>query len=332
MRTDTLIIGAGHAGLALSRHLTDLGRDHAVVDRGRIGERWHSERWDSLSLLTPNWLNRLPAQPAPDDPDGFATRTAFAQSLEDYACSFAAPVIEHTAVEQVVRRGDGGFRVHTSGATWSAANVVVATGDCDLPRIPDAARSVPAGIVQLPVTRYRRPDLLPAGGVLVVGAGPSGQQVARELCRAGRDVVLAVGRHARAPRRYRDRDIWHWLETVVGPVSVDDLPDAGVARRAPSIPLTGACGGTDIDLGLLSEEGVSVTGRLRGFDERRAHFADDLEQNLRDSDSLLSLLLAGIDAHIDQHGLDELPRTPSTRSCSRRRPSASISGAGRSGP
>ena len=310
MRTDTLIIGAGHAGLALSRYLTDLGRDHAVLDRGRIGERWHGERWDSLSLLTPNWLNRLPAQPANEDPDGFASRTAFAQSLEDYACSFSAPVSEHTAVEQVVRRGAGGFRVHTSGATWSTANVVVATGDCDLPRIPDAARSVPAGIVQLPVTRYRRPDLLPAGGVLVVGAGPSGQQVARELCRAGRDVVLAVGRHARAPRRYRNRDIWHWLETVVGPVSVDDLPDAGVARRAPSIPLTGACGGADIDLGLLSDEGVTVTGRLLGFDERRAHFADDLEQNLRDSDSLLSLLLAGIDAHIDLHGLDELPRTP----------------------
>ena len=194
MRTETVIIGAGHAGLALSWHLCELGHEHVVLERGRVGERWHNERWDSMSLLTPNWLNVLPGQTVPDDAHGFTSRAGFAYRLGEYARSFAAPVVEQTAVGRVTRRPGGRFAVHTSKGTWSTANVVVATGDCDLPRVPAVTRATPAGLVQLHVTGYRRPELLPPGGVLVVGAGPSGQQVARELCRAGRDVVLCVGR------------------------------------------------------------------------------------------------------------------------------------------
>jgi putative flavoprotein involved in K+ transport len=310
MRTETVVIGAGHAGLALSWHLCELGHEHVVLERGRVGERWHNERWDSMSLLTPNWLNVLPGQTVPDDPHGFATRAAFAYRLGEYARSFATPVVEQTAVGRVTRRPGGRFAVHTSRGTWSTANVVVATGDCDLPRVPAVTRATPAGVVQLHVTGYRRPELLPPGGVLVVGAGPSGQQVARELCRAGRDVVLCVGRHARAPRRYRGEDIWYWLEAIGSlDTSIDEIPDARTVRMAPSIPLTGSCGGVDIDLGTLSREGVTVTGRLLGFDDRRAHFAGDLHKTVREADGQLALTLAQIDAQIERECLDRPPAT-----------------------
>ena len=311
MRSETVIIGAGHAGLALSRHLCERGHEHVLLERGRVGERWHNERWDAMSLLTPNWLNVLPGQVVPEDPHGFTSRAAFAYRLGEYARSFSAPVVEQTAVGRVTRRPGGRFAVHTSRGTWSTANVVVATGDCDLPRIPAVARSVPVGIPQLHVAAYRRPELLPPGGVLVVGAGPSGQQVARELRRAGRDVVVCVGRHARAPRRYRGEDIWYWLEATGSlDTSIDEVPDARTVRTAPSIPLTGSCGGIDIDLGYLSREGVTVTGRLLGFDDRRAHFAGDLTKSVGDADAQLASMLAQIDAQIERDCLDRPPATP----------------------
>jgi len=310
MRSETVIIGAGHAGLALSRHLCEHGHDHVLLERGRVGERWHNERWDSMSLLTPNWLNVLPGQDVPEDAHGFTSRASFAYRLGEYARSFSAPVVEQTAVGRVTRRAGGRFAVHTSRGTWNAANVVVATGDCDLPRVPAVAHAVPRGVVQLHVNAYRRPELLPPGGVLVVGAGPSGQQVARELCRAGRSVVLCVGRHARSPRRYRGEDIFRWLDAIGSLDTTIDEVDAQSARTSPSIPLTGSCGGIDIDLGYLSREGVTVTGRLLGFDDRRAHFAGDLARSVDNADSQLTLMLQQIDAHIERDCLDRPPATP----------------------
>jgi putative flavoprotein involved in K+ transport len=309
MRTDTVIVGAGQAGLALSRYLTQEGRDHVVLERGRIGFRWHDERWDSMTLLSPNWLNRLPGAPEPADPDGFMTRAAFAGLLEDYARSFGAPVLDATEVERVAPAGSG-FRVHTSGGTWTAANVVVATGDCDVPRVPPQGRHLPAGVTSLHVRDYKQPGSIDEGSVLVVGSGPSGQQVARELRRAGRDVVLAAGTHGRVPRRYRGRDIWAWMDAVgMLDVSIDDVPDPVAARRTPSLALSGACGGVDLDLGLLRDEGVQITGRLLGFSGTRALLADDLAATARDADGRMFRVLADIDAHIARHGLDA-PETP----------------------
>jgi putative flavoprotein involved in K+ transport len=309
MQTETVIVGAGQAGLALSRYLTEQGRDHVVLERGRIGSRWHEERWDSMTLLSPNWLNRLPGAPEPADPDGFMTRTAFAKLLEDYAESFSAPVLDGTDVERVARDGRG-FRIHTSGGTWVAANVVVATGDSAVPRIPPQSRHLPAGVTSLVVRDYKRPGLVGDGGVLVVGSGPSGQQVARELHRSGREVVLAAGRHGRAPRRYRGRDIWAWMDAIgMLDVSIDDAPDPDAARRAPSLVLTGAGGGVDIDLGLLEAEGVRVTGRLLGFSGSDVLFADDLPVVAREADERMFAVLAEIDAYIEQRGLDA-PETP----------------------
>src|SRR3954447_2529281 len=179
-KTGTVVVGAGQAGLSLSRHLARAGHRHVVLERGRVGERWRSERWDSLTLLTPNWLNRLDGGAAHHDSGGFLGRAGFVEYLGRYAAAAGARVQEHVAV-RAVEQAPGGFRVDTDAGVWQARNVVVATGDSALPRIPAVAASAPRHVVQLHASRYRNPAALPAGGVLVVGAGPSGQQLAAEL-------------------------------------------------------------------------------------------------------------------------------------------------------
>jgi putative flavoprotein involved in K+ transport len=296
VHVETVIIGAGQAGLALSRSLTAAGRPHVVLERGRIGERWRSERWDSLRLLTPNWLNRLPGAPALPDPDGYLDRRGVVAHLEAYAAG--APVHEHTSVVSVRRRGRGHLVLTTAG-DWQARNVVIATGDCDVPRVPAPAAAAPPFLHQLHATSYRRPGRLPQGGVLVVGAGPSGQQIAAELRRAGRDVVLAAGRHARMPRTYRGRDVFAWLHAT-GQLDdhVDHVPDLAAARRAPSFPVSGASGGESLGLDRLTALGVAVTGRLHGFAGDHALFADTLPRDAADADRRLLRSLALFDAYI----------------------------------
>ena len=264
-RIDTLIVGAGQAGLALSHYLAGAGHEHVLLERGRIGQRWH-ERWDSLTLLSPNWMNRLPGGAAHTDPDGFLDRLGLIDYLDDYARSFSAPVVEGVEVERV-GRSPSGFRVETSAGPWIARNVVVATGDADVPHVPFPA---PHGVPAVHASEYRRSGSLPDGRVLVVGAGASGQQLALELRTAGRDVVLSAGRHSRSPRRYRGRDIFEWLQ-LLGDFDrlIDELPDLEAAKRVPLFPLSGANGGDDLGLDVLDSLGIEVVGRLSGFDGRR---------------------------------------------------------------
>jgi putative flavoprotein involved in K+ transport len=311
--TDTLVVGAGQAGLALSWHLTQAGHEHVVLERGRIGERWRSERWDSLSLLTPNWLNRLPGGPGYADPDGFVSREGFVSYLDGYARSFAAPVLEGVEVVSVNQTWDG-FRVVAGDGSWLARNVVVATGHCEVPAVPALASGTPERVERLHAVDYRSPESLPAGAVLVVGAGPTGQQLAAELARAGRDVVLAVGRHAWLPRRYRGRDIWFWLHaTGALDRTVDEVPEEAAAS-SPSLVLTGANGGQRLDLGVLHDLGVRIAGRLRRFDGARAVFADDLEANVAEAEERMRRVLDRIDQYADgalgrdaAPGADDIP-------------------------
>jgi putative flavoprotein involved in K+ transport len=295
---DTVIIGGGQAGLALSRLLTEAGHDHVVLERGRVGERWRSERWDSLALLTPNWANRLPHDDAPVDPDAYSPRSEFVATLERYARSFGAPLRERTTVTTVARAGSG-FSVGTDRGDWEAHNVVVASGDCAVPVVPWFATSAPAAVEQVHASRYRSPATLAPGGVLVVGAGPSGHQIADELARAGRRVVLAVGRHARIVRRYRGRDVWAWLDEL-GELSrsFDELPPHARRRPRPALPLDGREGGRTIDLGVLADAGVRVAGRLEGFAGGHALFGRGLAADIADADARLARLLARIDDHI----------------------------------
>jgi putative flavoprotein involved in K+ transport len=310
-RIDTVVIGAGHAGLAISRCLTDAARDHVVLDRARLAESWRSSRWDSLRLLTPNWMTRLPGWTYQGtDSEGFMSAAELTAYLEDYAQSFDAPVQDWTAVTDVAPVADG-YRVTTSQGSWLARNVVMATGA--RPHLPDHAASLDPTIWQIHTSRYRNPHQPPTGGVLVVGASASGAQIAAELRQAGRDVVLAAGAHTRMPRRYRGIDIMWWLEQI-GALSrtIDQVRDPRRARREPSIQLRTGSATDELNLATLSDAGVVVTGRLTDVDGHRVRFADNLEMAIAGAESRLERTLAEIDHFIHSAGLEGevLPKRP----------------------
>src|SRR5215218_2068798 len=309
---DTVVIGAGHAGLATSRLLTQAGRDHVVLERGRIGERWRSERWDSLRLLTPNWMISLPgSRYGGPDPDGFAPGTSFVEMLEEYAGSFAAPVVDGTTVEQVGASGRGACRytVTTDGGAWHTRHLVVATGPLGRPVVPaglDRSHLGPAAVITAP--EYRNPAQVAPGGVLVVGASASGVQIAEELQRAGRQVTLAVGRHTRLPRTYRGFDVYWWLEAT-GRLSrtLDDVEDREAARREPSLQLIGRHHGprpdSEVDLAALQRHGVRLAGRLLELTGGIARFAEDLSTRVTEAERGMHRFLDVADAYAERSGL-----------------------------
>jgi putative flavoprotein involved in K+ transport len=305
VHVDTVVIGAGHAGLAMSRVLTQAGHDHVVLDRGRIGERWRTERWDSLHLLTPNWMTRLPGWPyAGPDPDGYLAASALVRTLERYATSFAAPVMSGTTVLAVHRAGLEQYDVATDHGTFRTTNVVVASGAHGAPRIP--AGMTEADVEVLTSNRYRNPAQLAPGGVLVVGASSSGVQIADELSRSGRDVVLAVGRHTRMPRRYRGMDAFWWLERTGRTArTIDEMRDPEAARSEPSLQLVGRPGHDhdDLDLATLQSRGVRLTGRLEYLTRQTATFAHDLAHHVATADEVMHRFLDAVDEHIDRTGL-----------------------------
>lgn len=306
--TDAVVIGAGQAGLAMSHCLGRLGIEHVVLERGRLGERWRSERWDSLRMLTPNWMSRLPGWSyRGTEPDGYMSMAEVIGYLEGYARSFAAPVITGTDV-CAVRRAADGFRVETSDGAWAARAVVVASGQCDVPRVPGMAARLAPAISQLSPSTYRNPALLAPGGVLVVGASASGVQIADELQRAGRQVTLAVGRHTRLPRLYRGQDILWWMDQAgVLDEPAENIRDLRAARRQPSLQLVGSAERRSIDIGSLHRLGVCILGRLLDLDGKRARFADDLVDTTAAAHRRLQRLLGRIDMVAD---LVAAPREP----------------------
>jgi putative flavoprotein involved in K+ transport len=300
-RTDTIIIGGGQAGLAMSRCLVDEGIEHVVLERGRVAERWRSERWDSLRLLSPRWQTRLPGfayQGA--DPGGFMTMPEIISYFERYARSFSAPVQDETKVFGV-ERSDGGYRVRTDQGSWKAPNVVIATGHCDVPFVPTAAAGLSPQVHQVVPPQYKQPDQLPDGGVLVVGASASGIQLAQEIHRSGRPVTLAVGRHIRMPRRYRGRDISWWLETsgILGE-RAERAFDLESARRQPSLQLVGTPDHRTIDLGVLQDQGIRLVGRLASAAGWRVRFSDDLGRSIDAAERKLDRVIGRIEAFIDE--------------------------------
>ena len=295
--TDAIIIGGGQAGLAMSRCLTGYGIDHVVLERGRVGERWRSERWDSLRLLTPNWHSRLPHwHYEGEHPDDFMTMPEFIRHLERYAQSFEAPVQTGTTVRAVERLVGGRYRVATDKGEWAANNVVIATGFCDRPRVPGFADAVPGDIFQLVPSNYRNPAQLPDGDVLVVGASATGLQIADELAEAGRAVTLAVGTHIRVPRRYRGKDILYWMDTMGAFAAPADPAEE---RKSPPPQLVGTPENRDLDVGVLQNKGVRLTGRAVAIRGDRVYFADDLKDKVAAADVQMMQLLAKIDEFID---------------------------------
>ncbi len=311
--THTLVIGAGQAGLAVSRSLADADVDHVVLERGRVAERWRSHGWEALRLLTPNWATRLPGWSYQGQhPDGYMTATELAAYLSDYASSFAAPVHEHSPVRALERVQDG-YAVATEDGHWRAANVVIATGWCDEPRVPAMAARLDRSVAQVTTASYRNPAELPDGRVLVIGASATGVQLADELARAGRDVVLAVGRHSRLPRCYRGVDIWWWLDQIgTFARTIDQVSDPSRSRREGSVQLAGRPDRRDVDLPALQRLGVRLAGRLVGVDGARVAFADDLPATTAAADARLERILHQVDGHIRAVGLrtEVLPPTP----------------------
>jgi len=303
-RTNTIIIGGGQAGLAMSRRLVERGVDHAILERGRVAERWRSERWDSLRLLTPRWQSRLPGWsyggPAPD---GFMTKSEVIEYLEGYARSFDTPL--HTGVTVIsVELELDCFKVTTDCCVWRAANVVIATGECDRPYIPPMAADFPVRIAQVAPTRYRNPEQLPGGGVLVVGASATGIQLASEIARSGRPVTLAVGRHIRLPRSYRGRDIMAWFDAI-GLLSepASQVWDINASRRQPSLQLIGAEDRRSLDLNILQEQGVRVAGRVIGAEGGHVYLADDLAATIERAEVKMHEQLDRVDSFIARSGL-----------------------------
>jgi putative flavoprotein involved in K+ transport len=303
-RATAVVIGAGHCGLAVSRRLAERSVDHIVLERGEVANSWRTERWDSLRLLTPNWMTRLPGHEYDGaDPDGFMSASEVVEFIAGYAKAGAAPVNTNTTVT-AVRPREGGFVVDTDQGAWEASAVVLASGACNVPTIPAAAEGVPAGITQLSLMDYRRPDDLPDGGVLVVGAASSGVQIADELHRSGRPVTVAVGEHVRLPRSYRERDILWWMQAAgVLDEGYREVPDLVRARSLPSMQLVGTPARITMDLNALTRTGVQLIGRLGMIRDGVALFSGSLPNVCALADLKLVRLLDLIDEWAAQAGM-----------------------------
>jgi putative flavoprotein involved in K+ transport len=303
--TTTVVVGAGHAGLAMSRSLTERSIDHVVLERGGVADSWRTRWWDSLRLLTPNWMTRLPGGFAyrGDDPDGYLAAKDVAGLIAAYAREAAAPVHTGTTVTAVAPVRDG-YVVRTDQGSWYSRSVVVASGAAAVPVVPPCAEAVPEGIVSLTADRYRNPADLPDGGVLVVGASASGIQIAEEVHRSGRPVTVAVGEHVRMPRTYAGRDTLWWMDRS-GLLDEDytHIDDLVRARNLPSMQLVGSPGRT-VDLNVLQAQGVRLIGRLAGIRDGLAQFSGSLPNVCSLADLKLERLLDSIDLWAASAGLD----------------------------
>jgi putative flavoprotein involved in K+ transport len=303
-----VVVGGGQAGIAMSEHLGRRGIGHVVLERHRIAERWRTERWDTLVANGPAWHDRFPGLAFADvDPGGFAGRDSVVAYFEAYARQIDAPIRCGTEVTAVTARPGGGFLVETSGGTIAAANVVAATGPFQRPLVPPMIPEQ-AHVLQLHSSRYRNPDQLPEGAVLVVGAGSSGAQIADELQRAGRRVHLAVGPHQRPPRRYRGKDFCWWL----GVLGHWDRDTPGPGMEHVTIAVSGARGGHTVDFREFASRGMTLLGRVEGCTDGVLRVAPDLAANIAGGDASYLSLLEEADSYAAAHDLG-LPEEPEAR-------------------
>ena len=300
-RVNTVVVGAGQAGLAMSAHLRDHHIDHVVLERDSIAERWRNARWDSLVMNGPAWHDRFPVRSFDSDPDGFPGKDEVTRYFEDFAKQIEAPIHCGVEVTGTTARPDGGYQIETSKGNTHADHVVAATGPFQIPVIPPI---VPDGVIsQIHSFDYHNPEQLQDGAVLVVGAGSSGAQIADELLRSGRKVYLSIGPHDRPPRSYRGKDFVWWLGTL-GKWQMK-TPPAG--KEHVTIAVSGAYGGATVDFRKLANRGMVLLGMTGAYDSGVISIADDLAKNIADGDANYLGLLAEADAYIDSHGLDLPP-------------------------
>jgi putative flavoprotein involved in K+ transport len=302
---EVVVIGGGQAGLAVSRCLREQGVEHVVLERHRIGHAWREERWDAFCLVTPNWQCRLPGHPYQGtDPTGFMVKDEILEYLDRYIEAHRPPLYEGVSVTEVAADGDG-FRVCTSHGTLTADHVVLAVGGYHVPSLPRIAERLPTGITQLHSSTYKNPSSLPDGGILVVGSGQSGAQIAEDLLLAGRDVHLCVGSAPRVARFYRGRDCVAWLEDMGHyRMPIDEHPQGLAARKEPNHYVTGRDDGRDIDLRQHAVAGMKLHGRLLACDGESLSFAGDLPKNLDAADATAERIKDLIDRWIAKQGID----------------------------
>lgn len=306
---ETLIVGGGQAGLAMSAHLKQRGVAHLVVERYRVAERWRSERWDSLVANGPAWHDRFPALAFSDiDPNSFATRDRIVDYFETFAKQTELPIRCGVEVKSLRQNADGpGFRVETTEGLIEAKNVVAATGPFQRPLIPTLVPK-DLGIMQIHSNAYKNPDQLPEGAVLVVGAGSSGGQIADELLRAGKRVHLSVGPHDRPPIRYRGKDFCWWL----GALGQWDAKAREPGMEHVTISVSGARGGNTVNFRNFAARGMTLLGRIGDFKNGVLNVAPDLAQNIEMGDRYYLSVLDKADAYVAEKGLD-LPEEPDAR-------------------
>jgi putative flavoprotein involved in K+ transport len=295
-RTTTVVIGAGHAGLAASHFLGEQAIDHVVLERGDVANSWRRERWDSLRLLTPNWQSRLPGHRyGGPDPDGYMTIGQVIEFIDQFAALSRAPVRTDTNVTSV-RRTDDGYRVRTDRGEIGCRTVVIATGACNQPAVPQLRQAVPASVEQVTPFDYRRADHLPDGGVLVVGASATGVQLAAELQRSGRPVILSAGEHVRMPRTYRGRDVLWWMDASgLWDQRYDEVPDLSRARNLASPQLAGTQERATLDLNALTATGVELVGRSTTVRDGHMLFSGGLRNVISLADLKMERLLTTFD-------------------------------------
>ena len=296
----------------MSRCLCDRSIDHVVLERGEVAHTWRTERWDSLRLLTPNWQSRLPGfSYNGDDPDGYRTVAEVIEFIASYAKAVSAPVLTHTTVTSV-RRTETGYLVRSDQGDWLCRAVVVASGACNIADVPSFANRVPRSVMQLTAQDYRNPEKLADGGVLVVGASSSGTQIANEIHRSGRPVILSVGEHIRAPRVYRGKDLEWWMDAAgVLDERYDEVDDIARARRVASLQLAGTPDRSTLDINALTEIGVKLVGRIGGISEDgKAQFSGSLRNMCALSDLKMGRLLDRIDEWAQKNGFDARANPP----------------------
>jgi putative flavoprotein involved in K+ transport len=313
---ETVVIGGGHAGLTMSNYLSQCGREHLILERGRVAERWRSKRWDSFCFQFPNWTIELPGYKYQcDDPEAFAPGREVVRFIEDYAAFIKAPTrcgVEVTSLKRA--EGSSRYFLSTNNGAIEAANVVIATGPYQVPVIPAMSADVPKTIFQLHSNAYCNASQLPPGSVLVVGSGASGCQIADDLNQSGRQVYLSVGHHSRRPRKYRGKDYAYWV-SALGTTEhiVDTVPEQ--LRKGGEILLTGANGGYDVNLHVMAGRGIALLGHLQGISGSELILADDLTQNLARGDEAQENFKRAVDDYIRKNGL-EFPaeREPAVKS------------------
>lgn len=305
-KIETIIVGGGQAGLATSYHLKQLGREHVIFEAAeKAGNAWRNDRWDSFTLVTPNWTIQLPgANYNGNDPDGFLPKAEIVAYFEQYVEKFNLPVRFKTSVLEVAPMDGNGYQVKTRGGTYQAKNVVMATGSFQKPRIPAFSENIPSGIMQLHSGHYRNPNQLPDGAVLIIGAAQSGMQIGEELYQNGRKVFLSTGFAPRVPRRYRGRDIVAWLVgTGFFDQTVDKLPSPK-ARFGANPQATGRDGGHNLNLHQFVRDGVTLLGHIADAQGGTVLFKADLKENLARSDKAEKDIIAMIDKYIEANGIN----------------------------